>query len=516
MSDLLKSMYSTYDILMGGRPPMEPSIKRLINWEDGCKLIKENFERDGIFLLHSDVDVDGVFSTEVALKWLRCLTSKDRVGVCINKEKIHGISERHVEYFSNVVGSNGLVIILDSSTNAIEYIKQMRCNVLVVDHHDVLVPESELKGNTQTGKYVVVTNMIGEEAEPTMSGALVLYELLRMYQYRYLAYVDYLMAMKLYQYVGVTLFTDEIPLDTERNQWYVNKTINAKDMEPDLLKLIENINPYQHSLDKSFISFNLAPMINRGIREGLSPNVLDIVVYAPNRISELAYLKEKHDLIKKDASIGVFEYDKFCLKDITNSGVSPSFCGLLASKVMEEKGKTTCCYKVLDNGIAKGSFRGMERLDYRALIASLDYCKAEGHPNAFGFEIPVDYIANVINYVVSMEQKAYKPPFMTIGSVFSNKVGLCHYNDLEQPKREQLIYKLAMINSRMLSKDSLYIVGANVPDKVKLTGMDGKVYNYNVYGLDCRAFEPIATQYVQIYIEFRKGIECFARPLVTY
>lgn len=516
MSDLLKSMYSTYDILLGGRQPLEPSVKRFINWEEACQMIKDNFTRNGLFLIHGDVDVDGIFSAKEAYEWVCCFTTKDKVACCINTEKIHGISEKHVEVFSNVVGINGLVIILDSSTNMIDYIKKMRCNVLVVDHHEVTVPIEQLKGDTAGGKYVVVNNMIGPDAEPTMSGALVLYELLRMYQYKFLGGVDYLSAMKLYQYVGVTLFTDAIPLDTERNQWYINKTIESKELEKDLYKIVQSVNPYQHMLDKSFINYSLAPMINRGVREGLSPTVLNKVIYEPDKINELAYLKEKHNAIRDGAMGGVLQYTKFCIKDITNTGISPNFCGLLAMKVLEDTGKTSCCYMV-NNGIAKGSFRGLDRsVDYRAIINSIPNCKAEGHQSAFGFEISVDYIADVMNYVVSVEKNRYGQPFMTIGPMFDDKKGICHYETLDQPKREQLIYKIALINSKMLDNDSLMIVCANIPEMVKFVRMDGKVYIYDVYGLECKGFEEMRTPFVEIYAEYRRGMECYVRTLKDY
>ena len=126
-----------------------------------------------------------------------------------------------------------LIIITDSSSNDIEIIKQFNCDVLCIDHHDLL--HTDLSGvcNNGVSEYVIVNNTIDSPtydedfawlqsfdakafsnvsrytAQPAMSCGLVVYELLRVYC-KYLGKEQLLENLKLYQWVGVTLFTDAV------------------------------------------------------------------------------------------------------------------------------------------------------------------------------------------------------------------------------------------------------------------------------------------------------------------
>jgi len=68
-----------------------------------------------------------------------------------------------------------------------------------------------------------------------MSGALVLYEVLRVYERIYKVGKIIENAM-LYQWVGVTLLTDAVVLGITRNQWYIDKTMGNMDVEVGLKK----------------------------------------------------------------------------------------------------------------------------------------------------------------------------------------------------------------------------------------------------------------------------------------
>lgn len=127
-------------------------------------------------------------------KTLEYLGSNNHL-LLINKDKIHGIQQKHADYFKDK--QIGLMIITDSSSNEIQIIKQFNCDVLCIDHHELLHSELSGKCNNGENEFVIVNNTIDSttyeedilwlqdsnytkyEADSRMSCGLVVYELLR-------------------------------------------------------------------------------------------------------------------------------------------------------------------------------------------------------------------------------------------------------------------------------------------------------------------------------------------------
>lgn len=515
-------------------------------------LLHEHIRKNNRIAMHTDVDVDGIGTTFILKRTLENLGSHNHI-LIINRDKVHGIQQKHVEYF-NTNRNIDLIIITDSSSNEIDLIKQFECDVLCIDHHDLL--HKDLLGfcNDNKHRYVIVNNNIENSnydfdikwiisknpktfvncknyiIEHDMSCALVVYELLRIYCECF-GHPDLLENLKLYQWVGITLFTDVINTLNNRNQWYLNKTIFNGDNEITLNILIRTINSYKATLDKSFINYSFAPLVNKTIRAGESSKALDIIVNAPNKILDLTQFNaQQEDAINKatvveytDKDTGIKSKasisfpDKNIVYNIDKLGIHPNYCGVIASKLSGAYNKNAAVYITDINGVCKGSFRGRQRgVGYRQYFE--DYSNgiyAQGHPEAFGFRCTLEQLTNIMKNISEIESNTDDREVFSIGNIEYSERGINHIDDILSFKRAGGLFKLAIGNSKVNSRDEIRIK-VNTSD-ITLVDNKGKLLIYNVLGgtenggFQCKAFKAITSKYCYIYLEYSNEIELFLR-----
>lgn len=532
MEHFLYDLFEEASIISGEETSEKPSLCNFINARKAIEMLNKHIKDTLPIAVHSDVDVDGIGSTYEIFTMIRWLGAINKTGFLINKEKVHGISEKHVEYFKT--HKAGLLIILDSSTNELEYIKDMNCDVLVIDHHEVL--HNELCGKTLGGEYVIVNNMVDNEetsslqeviedptaiitpykAEKRMSCGLVIYELLRLYQLVY-KMRNLIEEGMLYQWAGVTLFTDAIPLSNSRNQYYIEKTVHSMDLEPSLKQMVRRLNEYQCGLDKTFINFYLAPRINKAIRAGASTEALDIVLNRPRDIRNLDVYRKQQEEATKDLLVGVkvglHKDDNYALKDITGSGINRNYCGVIAAKLCDATRKNSVvCLRNESTGLVEGSFRGrLTGPDYRGYFE--EKCPgvyAQGHASAFGFKIDKEQLESIMDSLHEIEPKGNSHRFyLTAGDMPEDLKGTHHIDDMIQFKKQRGLVKLAMANSKLSSEESINIMVLN-PDDLELDWR-GKMGYCNIMGLRCMAFEELVTEWLSIYVEYSNDISIYVK-----
>jgi len=156
--NFIRDRVEDYEAVIGEKKLEEPSMIPFKNLREGLELAHKHLtgDRTKLITLHGDVDMDGVGCTYIMNRFTQETGGANRTRLMINKKKVHGVNEKHAEYFKNREGE--LLIILDSGSNDLEYIKRMGCDVLVIDHHNVL--HEETTGSTAGGKYVIINNMI--------------------------------------------------------------------------------------------------------------------------------------------------------------------------------------------------------------------------------------------------------------------------------------------------------------------------------------------------------------------
>lgn len=514
----------------------EPGYCVFNNTAKAIKLLDKHIRNNSIIVFHTDVDFDGVGTNYIFKRTLEYLGSKNHI-LMINKDKIHGIQQKHVEYFKDK--KIDLMIITDSSCNEVNIMKQFNCDVLCVDHHDLLHRETYGKCLDGVSDFVIVNNTIDEDtytedkqflentlyfeqykADSAMSCGLVVYELLRIYT-KYIRKEKLLENLKLYQWVGTTLFTDAVDTLNNRNQWYLNSTVFSTEIEQCMGAMIHNINKYKATLDKSYIQYSLAPIINKAIRAGKSSEVISKVINKPEDIFSLnIYNQNQTEAVEKattilDEATGVrnsiiFDTSSIML-DLSNMDVHTNYYGVIASRLSGDNNKSTAVYRINENGKCKGSFRGIHKdIDYRKYFESYsEDIYAQGHPPAFGFELSVEQLTYLMNNLKNIEPLEEDKPWISIGDVDEEHRGVFHIESADDFRKAGLVWKIATGNAKVASIDEIIVRVSAKNTTLKETR--GKVLVYNVLGFECKAFKPLQGDFFNLYIEYGREINIFIR-----
>lgn len=539
----------------------KPKLCNFVNCVEGIRMLERHVKNpsQSRIALHCDVDMDGIGSGYMLWTFLSCLGIRRKLGCLINSEKEHGLSE----YYVNLIKEKDieLLVVLDSGSNDLEYIRKMKCDVLVIDHHDVL--HNELIGETAGGEYIIVSNMvenketdmlqsalecagyiIGEkrklsrndgrieiescETEPyivdeRMSCGLVLYEFLRVYQL--LCKTGGILEDKmLYQWVGVTLLTDAVKLSNKRNQYYMTRTVHCMDVETCLKEMLKSVSSYKQYLDKAVINYSIAPRVNKAIRAGASKEALALVLEAPQRLLELDKYKGKQETAISTALqnriYGLDEDDehKFALIILDGTGINKSYNGVIATKLVSayHVNSAVCSYNPI-TGKYEGSFRGRkEHTKYRTFFEeNVKDIYAQGHQQAFGFKaspMELKFLLYNINRAESKDN-CDKEYYLTAGVMPESSKGVYHIDDIVAFKKQQGLLKIGLANSRLATEETIKIVVKRPQNEVVHWNMGKTVGNYNVLGLECKAFEEIVTDNITIEVEYNKELEVFVRNL---
>jgi len=521
--------------------------------------------------LHIDVDVDGIGSGYILNKFLISHDITDAMLV-INNDKVHGIQDRHVKFFlSNPIID--LIIISDSSSNEIELIKQFNCDVLVIDHHEVLHKELSGKCNDGVHDFVIVNNTLANNeskedilwlksknisafnnieefhGESQMSCGLVIYELLRVYSNCF-SNPKIIENLMLYQWAGTTLLTDAIPLITKRNQWYLDKTVHSEDVET-TLKIMKNIlNKWKVTLDKTYINYTFAPVINKAIRAGKSKEALSVVMANPYDIMSLdEYKKLQEHAVNSVAYINYTQLEsikqeyrnlgwtdeaaiqdlkikgyttelvprkfdtEYIMIDISSYNIHPNYTGVIAGRLSGENNKNVACYTITSDGKAKGSFRGRTLdTDYRKFFEDYsDDIYAQGHPPAFGFECTIEQLKDIMSKINSIEIQVDNRIFLSVGDIPDEEKGIYHIVSFQEFKQNRYLLRLGIGNSKVANRDEIYIK-VNARDVV-LKETKGKLFIYDVLGLECKAFKQLTGSYFKLYAEFTNELVFYIKQL---
>lgn len=524
--DVLYNKWGSDGVVTGENQPETPPLAGFINTIPALEMLNHHLTKRSKIAVHCDVDMDGIGTGYIVKQFIGGLTTTPQLYV-INTDKIHGVQEKHNRFFS--INPVDLLIIVDSSSSDIDIIKNFNCDVLVVDHHNVA--HSEFIGNTVDGhKFVIVNNTISNnnaqeitnwlggkstaklnpiqpyEADSHMSCGLVIYELFRIYELGYMT-GTILENKMLYQWAGVTLFTDAIYLNTPRNQWYINKTIHTTDVEPTLMSLITNLSKWNTKLTKSVIGYSLAPTINRAIRAGASAEALNVVMSEPGRVGELQRYRDIQDASIASGVAGAREQGSYVHCDITNLGIHRNYCGVIAGKLVDLYGKNAITY-IVDGGLAEGSFRGRDN-QARYLDHFSSKAWAQGHDTAFGFKAPVTQLDDIMNGMTMLENTRGTRPYFTAGSMPEHSKGEYHLDDLVEFKKEGGLWRLSLGNSSVSSDEQIVITIHS--SNISLKEVVGKLYIYDVLGMECKAFSEVQSEYVNVYAEFGKTIELYIK-----
>ena len=450
-------------------------------------------------LIHADIDFDGIASAYLIWYDLVRKIGRTSVGVSINIKREHGIKQKFVETINNSIASGAqiaLTIIVDSSTNELGNVLALSCDTLVIDHHELEIGAHQTVGVKPNGyKYAIINKEIDGLAD--MSGAQVVYEWLR-----YNGAEQYLLAEKLYSWVAVSLFSDVIDADNEKNQWFIQETVQKGNFESTLNTLFESGHAGCAKL-KGDIQFMLVPIINAAIRMGKSTEVLDCVINHPTRLNELAKYKaeqaEKVSNLLSSAYIGqrLSLYPEVGFYELLETDDAEGFEGLIATRLQNLYQRTIFVFQHADYGI-RGSFRVAGKslnFDLRRLLNEQPSMKASGHRGAFGFEVhkvlqndtPMDLAMRLVN-TVSKLNGMYGNTVVADDAI--KYVEVKSPAEMRELKRSFELVAMANINARMTSKKAMIKV-PNTYQNVSPLDLEGKMLFYDILGQKAVSFNDI-------------------------
>lgn len=474
---------------IGIEVPNKPKYISIENMNEAYELI----DKAKSIKIHTDVDMDGFMSSYIMMKWLIAINKKPSE-ILLNNGKKHGA----LGITNERLGKADLLIILDSSTNELEQLcKDVSCNIIIIDHHRI-EPTSKLSYHNRG---YVINNMTTDE--PDMSAGLLVYEFIRaksMYDERLIE------NMNLYQCACVSLVTDSILLDNDRNQWYTNNTFNNNEIENTLYKLMSSISKYDRTINKSFILYKLAPLFNKAIRAYRGSEALGYMIKQPDKAYGLEiYSGLQDEYIERALNAYNGSNNKnYILMDLSELGIPQTYCGVIASKLVNTFDKSAiCCVK--NGDIYEGSFRGLAiGYDYFDRMNVQHGVKAAGHNTAFGVEGSIVDIEEGLKKVTKDEpNRQYE-----IEIYLDDNITLDMWNKL---KREGLLLKLARANSMVSVQEQKYIQ-VNRKD-VHLVRSEEKYKVYEAWDMEFISMEDLGNRdKVLIYAEDSNNeIKFFAR-----
>ena len=370
----------------------------------GLGVARQILDRATKILVYYDPDVDGLIAGHFVVSLLKKYGKAYQY--YINENRQHGmtLSDTQLEKLQGYT-----IIAVDFSISAEVLNKMLSYGISVVniDHH--AIAHNELvhmqKLNSEA---VVINNQYGFEPDEWrfLSGAGVVYYVLSA------LFPDWGTEQNL-ALVGVTLLSDIRAIENQNAYEILKVTYNWEDeYSKYLIKLAKfGSTNYQFGtqkyLDRSFIDYSLSPRFNALFRLNLGDIAVKLIEQEPmdlrklnamlqlpldNTIVNLTYIVKhsKAVIAKVMENLQVLRYSGLCvcyLNELDFPCIDyniSNFVGLVAGRIREQEGLTTMVLVHNDNGIVRGSVRGLyDGVDY------LNICRkhgitCEGHLNAFG------------------------------------------------------------------------------------------------------------------------------------
>jgi single-stranded DNA-specific DHH superfamily exonuclease len=500
---------------------VRPSVIKFVNGKEALDKINKAHN----IIIHGDVDMDGFMSTYIWYKWLVYKKRKKIKSILLNSGKRHGMTEWLKEYKWGWGKEDcDLLIILDSSSNELQHIRSninSDTDILVVDHH-------EIEGEVEGIEGITLVNCRLNDITQMSCGSLS-YELIRSFGEEEEAAMD---MMFLYQCAAISLFTDNIEINNPQNKRMVYRTVHSTVIEPNLKEVMNQIDGRKSMLDKSFILYKLAPTFNKAIRASQGMLALNILLFNPREVGQL----KKYAVVQDNIIAQVMEYlSKARVRNhnvmFNIVGVPYTYCGVIASKIVDELEVNTYVYVSVENEdeiTYEGSFRGLHNgVPYRSKLKECGFW-AMGHESAFGIKVNSN-LGNILFQAMELEFPGIESGYRESDVVC--KIGAFGGDDGEvvnEGLSEEVVHflnraevsgafvdgyfnDLGEYNSLVSSSEQRYI-------EVDMSGVDitreGEKYRkYDMYGLEVTGFKKVPMEGVRkVYVEeSSSGLQFFLR-----
>ena len=373
----------------------------LPNLDTACEIIKDGIKKNKKFVVHFDVDTDGVMSGTIMTRYLRDLNCD--VEYFINEGKRHGTTDELIEFCKDA----DIVIIVDSLDSKIDNykkLKEMGKQIIVLDHHHI--------GNAPYDDYVVLVSSYDTENDQLSGGGVV---------YKFVNYLDDALGVdyssKYADLCCCALLGDMMNVgeDYMENRFLVMDGLDHL-YNKTLKKLVGGF-----GFNSRAVAFSVAPKINACQR--LRMNKLAVEAFLTddddiikNCIKEFNSLKDKQNLLVDQIMEACKESVEAQLNDkliFVKIEADSELTGLVGNKLLGLYHRPVLVLKENKDSYS-GSGRSIGTKDFRFICEQSGYGKFLGHPNSFGIlDIKKDdldslkkYLKDYLsNYQYSMEEK---------------------------------------------------------------------------------------------------------------
>ncbi len=413
---------------------------QLKNSQDAAKFIADAIQSNGLIVLATDYDTDGVTSAWVATRALIDFfqVPKERIVHIIGERKSgYGVTDSVVERILALDSPIDLVISADQGSSdelRIKRLKEHSIPFCVTDHHQIPV-----EGVPESAVCTVNPQQEGCEYDKTVAGCFVIFLVMSQTRTELITrsiIPDTTPSLKdLAINVALGTVADSVSLKSINNRAIVQaglQIINQFDnIAWQAIHALNNNN--EQLINAEYLGFQVATRINAASRVSdvttafkfLNATQFDEAQTLLDQLDQdnIDRRKQQESMLEQaqTAAQDSFHEDKYSMvvRMVGNAGIQ----GIIASRIGEQYGIPTIAMTDLNDGFLAGSGRGIiDSIDLREAFQWMSEQKEGlfksmgGHKGAAGCMIPVEYFDE---FVVLFEQAIHnqlgnEPPIPTV------------------------------------------------------------------------------------------------------
>lgn len=387
----------------------------LKNIELAAEIITKAIQGDGVIVLATDYDTDGVTSAWVATTALCDYFGVDKariIHVIGDRKTGYGITEDVVKRILEIEQPIELVISADqgsSDEERIAILKSHGINVCVTDHHQI-----PIDGTPKSAICTVNPQQQGCEYDKTIAGCFVIFLVMTQVRQTLIQQdmLDKNTPSLKYLALNVALGTvaDSVSLKSPNNRAIVHAGLQLINMfQSPAWQALRQLNDNQGMpFDAEFLGFQVATRINAASRVSDVTTAFNFLTAA--HINDASYFLKQLDednqnrraqqevMLEQAKNQALQKYNdntySLALKLTGNAGIQ----GIIASRIGEQYGVPTVAMTDLEDGFLAGSARGIvPEIDLRQAFQWMSEQKTDlfvsmgGHKGAAGCMIPIEF-----------------------------------------------------------------------------------------------------------------------------
>lgn len=405
---------------------LNPTKNCLQNWKDlnnieqGLDLIKNTIYNEKPYALIVDCDVDGFTSSAILYSYIKLLNSNKEINCFFHEGKQHGLEDmweklQEKEY--------DIILCPDSATNDSQYAIQLKCPILVLDHHI-------LEDNYLADNLILINNQTSEKyINKNLSGAGVTWQFCRGLD----NYFGKEYSKDLIDLAALGIVADMMSMLEYENQYIIQTGFhNIKNLFFNIL-IEKQSYSMNNKITPTTVAFYIVPMINAMIRVGTQDEkerlflaFIDGEKLVPSnkrgaqgtmeRVAiesarECTNAKSRQDKIKEkivdslDIKIhknGLLDNKILFVRLDDDDDFPPELNGLVAMQLASKYNKPTIIARLNEEGFIRGSARGLNKSELKSFKDFLNnshmFEYTVGHDNAFGISINNNNLFNLHQY----------------------------------------------------------------------------------------------------------------------